>query len=71
MTETESWVKRSSEGVTFAVRVVPRASRTAACGLMGEGVEAVLKIAPAAPPVEGKPNAALIVFLPDKSSTLP
>ena len=47
----------------FAVRVAPRASRTAIAGLMGTGPDAVVKIAVAAPPVEGKANAELIAYL--------
>lgn len=47
----------------FAVRVAPRASRTAITGLMGTGLDAVVKIAVAAPPIEGKANAELIAYL--------
>jgi uncharacterized protein len=46
-------------GVTFAVRVQPRASKT---GLAGE-VEGALKIRLAAPPVDGAANEELIAFL--------
>lgn len=49
----------SGDRVTFAVRVLPRASRTA---LRGE-VEGALKIALAAPPVDGAANEELIRFL--------
>lgn len=58
-------VKETKEGATFAVRVAPRASRTAVTGVMGEGADAVLKIALAAPPVEGRANEALIEYLAD------
>jgi uncharacterized protein len=44
--------------VSFSVRVQPRASRTAILGEFGDA----LKIAVAAPPVEGKANEALIRF---------
>lgn len=47
------------------MRVSPRASRTGVVGLAGEGADAVLKIALSAPPIEGKANAALIVYLSD------
>jgi len=51
------------DGATFAVRVSPRAARTAITGTMGEGADAVLKIALAAPPVDGRANDALIAYL--------
>ncbi len=58
-------VKETKEGATFAVRVAPRASRTAVTGMMGEGADAVMKIALAAPPVEGRANEALVEYLAD------
>ena len=58
-------VTDSRDGARFAVRVTPRASRTAIAGLTGEGPDAALKIALHAPPVEGRANAALIEFLAD------
>ena len=60
-----SFVKETRDGATFAVRVVPRASRTAIVGVMGEDEDAVVKIALAAPPVEGRANEVLIAFLAD------
>lgn len=65
MTLSDDLVRDAREGATFAVRVVPRASRTGIAGVMGEGEGAVLKIALAAPPVEGKANAELIAYLAD------
>jgi uncharacterized protein (TIGR00251 family) len=53
----------SRDGARFLVRVVPRASRTALAGIVGEGDQAALKIALHAPPVEGRANAALVDFL--------
>jgi uncharacterized protein (TIGR00251 family) len=45
------------------VRVSPRAGKTAITGTLGEGADAVLKIALAAPPVDGRANKALIAYL--------
>ena len=58
-------VTDSRDGARFLVRVVPRASRTAVIGIVGEGDQAALKIALHAPPVEGRANAALVSFLAD------
>ncbi|HET6333351.1 MAG TPA: DUF167 domain-containing protein [Polyangiales bacterium] len=52
-------VKQSGEGVSFEVRVTPRASRSALRGVS----EGVLKISLTAPPVEGAANAALCEYL--------
>jgi uncharacterized protein (TIGR00251 family) len=51
----------SEEGgaLTFAVRVVPRASRTAAAGEH----DGALRVRVAAPPVEGAANEELVRFL--------
>lgn len=53
----------SRDGARFPVRVVPRASRTALAGIVGEGDHAALKVALHAPPMEGRANAALIEFI--------
>jgi uncharacterized protein len=55
-------LRETAAGVSFKVRVQPRASRTAITGVLGEGVDAALKVALAAPPVEGRANKALIRF---------
>ena len=55
-------VKETVDGVTFAVRVLPRSSRNE---IVGEA-EGVLKIKLTAPPVEGAANKALIEFLSGK-----
>ena len=52
-------------GVTLAVRAQPGAKKTAITGIYGEGSTAQLKIAVQSPPVEGRANSALIIFLAD------
>jgi uncharacterized protein (TIGR00251 family) len=47
-------VREGPAGVTFRVRVQPRASRSAVTGLAGNA----LKVALTSPPVEGAANAA-------------
>jgi uncharacterized protein (TIGR00251 family) len=56
-------VRAFRDGARFAVRVTPRASRTALAGVMGMGDEAVIKVSLNSPPVDGKANAALIEYL--------
>lgn len=56
-------MRQGREGAIFAVRVLPRASRTAITGVMGEGADAVLKIALATPPVDGRANEELVALL--------
>jgi uncharacterized protein len=51
-------LRETAPGVSFLVRVQPRASRTAISGIVGDAV----KVALAAPPVEGKANEVLIRF---------
>jgi uncharacterized protein (TIGR00251 family) len=57
-----SWAKDVPGGVELSVLVQPRASRTK---VVGEH-DGRLKIALAAPPVDGEANAALIEFLSDE-----
>lgn len=59
------WLKVVPDGVELLVLVQPRASRTK---IVGEH-DGRLKIALAAPPVDGEANAALIEFLADALGT--
>src|SRR5690349_6337338 len=54
-------IKESASGVTFAVRVHPRARKNAITGAVGDA----LKLALTAPPVEGKANQSVIEFYAD------
>jgi len=54
-------IQESAKGITFAVKVHPRARRSAITGTVGDA----LKLALTAPPVEGKANQAVIEFLAD------
>jgi uncharacterized protein (TIGR00251 family) len=51
-------IQESAKGVTFAVKVHPRARKNAITGAVGDA----LKLALTAPPVEGKANLAVIEF---------
>jgi len=51
-------VNETARGVTFAVKVHPRARKNQITGTVGEA----LKLALTAPPVEGKANEAVIEF---------
>jgi uncharacterized protein len=51
-------LRETGAGVSFSVRVQPRASRTAISGVLGDA----LKVTLAAPPVDGRANEALIRF---------
>jgi uncharacterized protein (TIGR00251 family) len=54
-------IQESAKGITFAVKVHPRARRDAITGVVGDA----LKLALTAPPVEGKANQAVIEFFAD------
>ena len=51
-------LKESASGVTFAVRVHPRAKKNAITGELGDA----LKLSLTTPPVEGRANEACIEF---------
>ena len=55
------WLSASTSGVHLEVQVQPRASRSRVVGLH----DGRLKIALAAPPVDGAANDALVLFLSD------
>jgi len=54
-------VSESVRGVSFSIKVQPRARKNAITGAVGD----VLKLALTAPPVEGKANQAVIEFFAD------
>jgi uncharacterized protein len=51
-------IREHADGVTFAVRVHPRAKKNAITGEVGEA----LKVSLTAPPVDGKANEACVEF---------
>jgi uncharacterized protein len=51
-------LRETSSGVTFEVKVQPRAKKNAIIGELGDA----LKLALTAPPLEGRANAACIEF---------
>lgn len=52
-------IQETAAGVTFAIKVQPRARRNAIAGELGDA----LKLALTAPPVDGRANEACIDFL--------
>jgi hypothetical protein len=54
-------VHESAKGISFTVKVHPRARKNAITGTVGDA----LKLALTAPPVEGKANHAVIEFFAD------
>ena len=51
-------IQQTAKGVTFAVKVHPRARKNAITGIVGDA----LKLALTAPPVGGKANQSVIEF---------
>jgi uncharacterized protein (TIGR00251 family) len=63
---TPAWRRDAEDGsVTLQIQARPGAKLTAVVGIHGDGAAARLKIALAAPPVDGKANAVLRAFLAD------
>lgn len=54
-------LRQTANGITFSVKVQPRARKNAITGIVGDA----LKLSLTAPPVEGKANQAVIDFLAD------
>ena len=52
-------VNETSQGVTFAVKVHPRARKNAIAGELGDS----LKLSLTAPPIDGRANEACVEFL--------
>ena len=59
-----NWLTATADGVRLTLHVQPGARRTEVAGLHGDA----LKIRLAAPPVDGKANAALIEFIAERLS---
>lgn len=57
-----AWLRQDGDGVVLSLHVQPGAKKTEVVGLHGEA----LKIRLAAPPVDGKANAALLAFIAEK-----
>jgi uncharacterized protein len=61
-----AWRRDAEDGsLTLQIQVQPGARSTAVIGVYGDGSQSRLKIALAAPPVNGKANAVLRAFLAD------
>lgn len=54
-------LRQTANGITFSVKVQPRARKNAITGIIGDS----LKLSLTAPPIEGKANQAVMDFLAD------
>ena len=59
---TAVWLRQSERQTTLTLHIQPGAKHTEVVGIHGDA----LKIRLAAPPVDGKANAALIAFVADR-----
>lgn len=59
---TENWLRAGKGHITLTLHIQPGAKKTDVAGVHGDA----LKIRLAAPPVDGKANAALISFVADR-----
>ena len=58
----ENWLRTGKGRITLTLHIQPGAKKTEVAGIYGDA----LKIRLAAPPVDGKANAALIGFVADR-----
>lgn len=63
MSDAPAWLRRGADGsVTLTLHIQPGAKRTEVAGEHGDA----LKLRLAAPPVDGKANAALLAFVAER-----
>lgn len=63
MSDADGWLRRHADGgATLTLHIQPGAKKTEVAGVHGDA----LKLRLAAPPVDGKANAALLAFLAER-----
>lgn len=63
MSDAGGWLRRGADGIaTLTLHIQPGAKKTEVAGIHGDA----LKLRLAAPPVDGKANAALLAFLAER-----